>query len=204
MCMPELPSSKPKPGSWVQTDRSSHEAWAALAVRSPKAGALLHILAARVGEHNAVVCSQQTLADIMGCSRETVKRALKELQAGLWVEVRRIGKTGSINAYVLNSRVVWSGPRDELRRSLFYATVIASDNEQPDQPELGQQEPLRTLPRLYPEEQQLPSGAGLDPPSEPSLPGMDPDMPSLSERDDGEARPIGDYLSRFEESSMRD
>src|SRR3546814_6297989 len=32
-----------------------------------------------------------------------------------WIEVRRIGENGTVNAYVLNDRVVWSGPRVGLR-----------------------------------------------------------------------------------------
>src|SRR5690606_32900890 len=96
----ELPAKAPyRPGSWVQTDRASHEAWAALSVRNPKAGALLHVLTAHVGEHNAVIMSQQTMARLMGCSRETIKRALAELRSGNWIEVRQIGPTGSVNAY---------------------------------------------------------------------------------------------------------
>src|SRR3546814_12553640 len=50
-----LPATKPQPSRWVQTDRASHEAWARLRASNPKAGALLHLLAARVGDNNAVV-----------------------------------------------------------------------------------------------------------------------------------------------------
>src|SRR3546814_2665368 len=49
-----LPATKPQPCRWVQTDRASHEAWARLSASNPKAGALLHLLAARVGDNNAV------------------------------------------------------------------------------------------------------------------------------------------------------
>lgn len=175
----KLPDRK-QPGAWVQTDRATHEAWAKLSVKSPRASALLHLLAARVGEHNAVVVSQGLLAKMMGCSRRTILRAIDDLVAGNWIEARQIGDSGTVNAYVLNDRVVWHGARDGLRYSLFSAQVLVSEEEQPDREQLSQQDPLRRLPKLYADERQLPAGDGLPPPSEPSLPGLEPDLPTVS------------------------
>lgn len=143
----------------------------------------MHLLVARVGEHNAVVVSQETLANLMGRSRRTVIRAAADLAAANWIEIRQIGKAGTVNAYIINDRVAWVGPREGIRHSLFSAAVIVSSDEQPDTPELGQQKPLRRLPSLFRNERQLPSGDGLPPPSEPSLPGMEPDLPSLDRPD---------------------
>ncbi len=189
-----LMTQKPK-GQWVQTDRSSHELWAALTRKSPLAAQLMHLLAARVGDHNAVVISQGTLAKLAGASRRGVQNAIAILERERWIELRQIGDRGTVNAHIINDRVVWSGPRDGLRYSLFSAVVVISDQEQPDRDNLGAQEPLRSLPRLFPEERQLPTGTGLPPPSEPALPGMEPDLPALSEPERGaEARPIGSLL----------
>lgn len=174
-----LPSPTESPHSWVQTERAAHEAWARLTVQNPKAGALLHVLAGRVGEHNAVVASQATLASLMGCSLPTVKRALDVLRAGNWLEVRQFGASGSVNAYVLNDRVVWATARDGRRYSLFSAAVVMSADEQPDQDQLGHQEPLRRLPRTG--EQQLPTGPGLPPPTQPFLDGFEPGLPATGE-----------------------
>lgn len=168
-------------GAWVQTDRSTHEDWAKLSVKSPRASALLHLLTARVGERNAVVVSQSVLAKLMGCNRRTIIRAVDDLIAGNWIEIRQIGDRGTVNAYVLNDRVAWHGTREGLRYSLFSANVLVSEEEQPDRDSLGNQPPLRMLPRLFSDERQLPTGDGLPPPSEPSLPGMEPDLPTLSE-----------------------
>ena len=117
----------------------------------------------------------------MGCSTDTVKRALSVLAAGNWLEVRQIGDRGTVNAYVLNDRVVWGKQRDGLRYSLFSATVILSDDDQPDRDHLDAQEPLRRLPRLFRGEQQLPSGDGLPPPSQPFFDGMEPDLPAIEQ-----------------------
>jgi hypothetical protein len=148
--------------------------------RSPRAAELLHLLVARVGENNAVVISQKTLASLMGRHVNTVATAVKDLVSGQWIEIRQVGDRGTVNAYVLNDRVVWSGPREGIRYSLFSATVIVSDQEQPDRDELGHQGALRTLPTMYPGDRQLPTGPGLDPPSEPPLPSMEPDLPARS------------------------
>src|SRR3546814_7756313 len=88
-----LPATKPQPSRWVQTDRASHEACARLSASNPKAGALLHLLAARVGDNNAVVVSHKTLAELLGVrSITTIKTAITALVSGNWIEVRRIGE----------------------------------------------------------------------------------------------------------------
>ncbi len=156
--MNELKKTEIKRTTWVQTEKAAHEAWAALIGKSPKAAQLMHLLTARIGDNNAVIISQKNLMRLMGCSRRTIQRALNTLSADRWIEIRQIGETGSVNAYVLNDRVAWMQPRDNLRYSLFSATVIVSDDEQPDHDD--------------------PAGAGLPPPSQPSLPSMEPDLPA--------------------------
>lgn len=189
-----LPQRQSYPSNaWVQTERKTHEAWAQLSAKSPKAGALLHYFAARVGEQNAVIASHKIMADWLGCSTDTVKRAIIELRAGNWLEVRRSGPGGGALAYVLNDRVVWSQARDGLRYSLFTAAVVVSEEDQPDRSDLGDQAPLKKLPRMQRGERQLPAGPGMPPPSQPSLPTLDPDTPAIREDRSGaeEARSVG-------------
>lgn len=179
-----LPEKTPT-GAWVQTERAAHEAWAMLIAKAPKAAQLMHILTARLGDHNAVVISQKTLMQLMSTSRRTVQRAIAVLVDERWLEIRQIGDRGTVNAYIVNDRVAWTGKRNGIRYSLFSATVIISDKEQPDLTELENQAPLRPLPSLYRDEQQLPSGDGLPPPSEPALPGMETDLPSKNKGVEG-------------------
>ena len=183
--MPTNLPQKQQPGSWLQTERAAHEAWANLIAEAPKAAQLMHLLVARIGEHNAVVISQKNLIRLMGASRPTVQRAVKKLRDDLWVEVRQIGDRGTTNAYVINDRIAWRGKRDGIRYSLFSAAVVISDDEQPDSDTLDSQQPLRRIPSIGRGEQQLPVGPGLPPPSEPSLPGMEHDLPA-TEMDDGD------------------
>jgi hypothetical protein len=175
--MKHLPEEKPA-GNWVQTERAAHEAWMVLMDRSALAAKLMHLLVSRVGQHNAVVMSQKTMADLLRVTDRSIRTALKVLEADRWIEVRQIGERGTVNAYVLNRNVVWTGPRDGIRYALFSAAVVVSDQEQPDRATLDTREPLRRLPTLYPGERQLPTGDGLPPPSQPVFPGMEPDLPA--------------------------
>lgn len=165
-----------KPGQWVQTERKAHEAWARLIARKPRAAMLLHHLVAQMGHQNAVVISQKTLAKLMGVTDRTVRSAVADLLAERWVQVVKMNGPGTVSAYVVNDRVAWGQPRDQLNLSVFSATVVA-DIEDQDTATIEHVE-LRRIPALYPGERQLPSGAGEQPPSQPSLPGMELDLPA--------------------------
>ena len=167
--------------TWVQTERKAHEAWAWLSMRKPRAAALMHHLVAKMGHQNAVVVSQKTLAKLMGCHLETVKRAITDLVAERWIQVVQLNGPGTVCAYVVNSRVAWGQSRDELRLSMFSAVVVA-DAEDQDPAALDNTE-LRRIPMLFPGEQQLSAGPGLDPPSQPVLEGFESDLPALDERE---------------------
>lgn len=176
--MTRLGSARPagaKRSTWVQTERAAHEAWAQLVRTNQRAAALLHVLVANMDQQAAVVASRSTLAKLVGYSEATVKRAVADLRADRWIEVVQLGGKGGVNAYVVNSRVAWADSRDRLATAAFTARVLASRDEQ-DRIETSE---LRRIPTLYPGEQQLPTGPGEDPPSQPSIPGMEPDLPAL-------------------------
>lgn len=170
-----LPAKKPR-GHFVQTDRAAHEAWARLGTKHPAASALLHVLAANIGDQNAVVASHKVLATLMGASVATVKRALRTLEMGNWIEVAQIGASGTVNAYVLNSRVAWAEGRDRLRYARLQAEVLLTEDEQPANALNAEKQALHRLPRVG--EVQIPAGRGLPPVSQPSFPGMEPDLPA--------------------------
>jgi len=168
-----------KQNTWVQTERAAHEAWAKLAMNSPRAAALMHHLVANMGSQNAVVVNQKTLSKMLGCTVRTVQRAVADLVADRWIQAVNLGGAGTVNAYVINDQIAW-GEKRELRPrlSMFSARVIA-DSEDQDALTLERTE-LRRLPMLYPGERQLPTGPGEDPPSQPSLTGLEADLPAVS------------------------
>jgi len=172
------PRSNSRTSTWVQTERAAHEAWAQLVRTNGRAAALLHVLVANMDSQAAVVASRATLAQLVGYSEATVKRAVADLRADRWIEVVQLGGKGGVNAYVVNSRVAWADSRDKLGRAVFRATVVTTKAEQTDGIDTSS---LRQIPTLYPGEQQLPSGPGAEPPSQPALDGMEPDLPAVQE-----------------------
>jgi hypothetical protein len=164
--------------TWVQTDRKAHEAWGRLVIQSPRAAGLLHTLVAHMDESAAVVCSYKVLAELSGMSFSTVRRAIKELTAGQWVQAVQLGGKGGSLAFVVNSRVAWATKREHLSLAVFSARVIASSEEQDAFEPNGL--PLRRIPTLrHVGERQLPTGAGEDPPSQPAIDGLEPDLPAV-------------------------
>lgn len=171
--------SKPKADKrarWVQTEASSHEAWARLTLSHPKAAALMHLLCSRMDRTtNAVACSHKILAKMMGCSDRSVRTYLKQLEEDKWVQVVSLGK-GATNAYVVNSTVAWSQNRDNLQYAQFTAQVIADAEDQA--PEVLQAD-IRKIPTLFDGEEQMPTDNHGEPPSQRILQGLEPDLPSI-------------------------
>ena len=165
--------------TWVQTERAAHEAWGRLTVSSPRAAALMHHLVAHMDQQTAVVASHTVLAQITGMSPSTIKRAIADLKSGNWVQVVQIGGKGGALAFIVNSRVGWASGRDKLHLASFSARVLAvGDEQEPDY--LDPKPALRRLPVLHPGERQLPTGPGQEPPSQPNIEGLEPDLPSIS------------------------
>jgi hypothetical protein len=164
---------------WVQTDRKAHEAWAMLIAKKPTAAALLHVLIANMGTQNSVVISQTLLGKLVGVKRLAIIDAVKELEARQWIQVVKLGK-GTTNAYVVNAAVAWGQKREHLHTAVFAATVIADVDDQPVPLNELMNQKLKKIPTLYPGEQQLPSGEGLEPPSQPHLDGLEPELPFLN------------------------
>lgn len=171
--------AKHKPGQWVQVERKASEAWARLCVKKPSAAAVLHHLVANMGHQNAVVIPQKVLAKLIGVSDRTVRTAIADLVADKWISVVKLNGPGTVAAYVVNDRVAWGQRRDQLCLSVFSATIVADRDDQ-DEALLGHAD-LRRIPTLYPGEQQLPTGPGEEPPSQPPIPGLEPDLPALTE-----------------------
>ncbi|QIB08970.1 helix-turn-helix domain-containing protein (plasmid) [Pseudomonas fluorescens] len=169
--------NQPAPrGTWVQTERAAHEAWAQLIDEAPRAAQLLHRLVANMDETGGLVASHATLAKLNNVSVATTKRALKVLTDNNWVQAIRIGgDRGGCLAYIVNSRVAWASSRENLKLASFSARVIVSSEDQQD---LGSA-PLRQAPSLGPGDMQLPAGPGMEPPAQGLLEGFEPDLPSL-------------------------
>lgn len=139
----------------------------------------MHLLVAQMGNQNAVVVSQKTLSKLMACSLRTTQYAITDLVDERWLQVVKLNGPGTIAAYVVNDRVAWGQRRDQKWMSVFSAAVVA-DIEDQDAIALAH-ESLKQIPVMYPGEFQLPTGPGEDPPSQPSIDGMEPDLPAIQQ-----------------------
>jgi len=148
------------------------EGLADLIKRSPKAAELIVLLVRRLerGSGGVIVCSRQTMRELLGCSMPTAERALRLLIEEGWVHRIRIG---GVSALAINHRVAWVGPRGDIQHAVFGATVIASRNEQ-DSLSLNPP-PMKNIPIIENDEEEvLPIGSGLNPPSQEGLAGFHP------------------------------
>jgi hypothetical protein len=66
-----------------------------------------------------------------------------------------------------------------LHLAVFSARVIADRGDQNDL--CLSDQPLRRIPILRSGEMQLPTGDGLSPPSQPSIDGLEPDLPYIQQ-----------------------
>lgn len=166
-------------GTWVQTERAGHEAWAQLIHKNHRAAQLLHILVSKMDEKAALVASHKVLSDLCGVSIMTVRRSLAVLVEQNFIQTVRIGsERGGVLGYIVNSRIAWADSRDNLKYSSFSARVLVSSAEQTaplEGPDLHQ------VPRMEPGDLQLPHGPGMEPPAQETLEGVGlPDLPSIN------------------------
>lgn len=160
----------PRRQTFVQIEREALIEWANFTRKKPTASALLQRLTGLMDKQGAVAVSHKTLAKMFGCSINTIKTAIADLEKGNWIQVVRIGPTGTVNAYVINSRVAWCDARDNKKMAIFSARIVA-DAEEQNERTLGT-EKLRRIPIVHPPEEALPAGEWpLD--AQTQLPGME-------------------------------
>lgn len=101
-----------------------------LAVRYPKAHAILYFLVDQMDECNAVMCSSQVIEEILGVSRQTVSKNIKILKDFGFIEIY---KSGNSNVYAVNDSVYWKTAGNRIKYSKFPANIILSINEQDEE-----------------------------------------------------------------------
>src|SRR5260363_104922 len=121
---------KNKPGQWVQTERKAHEAWANLIARKPRAAMLMHHLVAQMGHQNAVESAKKRCLSLWEQAYGRPNMLFLISRQKKWIQVVRMNGPGTVSAYIVNDRVAWGQARDQLRLSVFSATVVADIEDQ--------------------------------------------------------------------------
>ena len=170
-----------RPITWAQLNLEAAEDLRGLMRRNRWAAELVLALIERMepGGGGVVVCSRETMRELLECSMPTVDRALKTIITEGWAQ--RI-KVGGASALAINSRVAWVGPRGDLPQAVFSATVIASRAEQ-DAIALNPP-PMRPIPVMRIGDEVLMVGRGQVPPSQPDLDGLPPVVAVTSDNPD--------------------
>ena len=163
--------------TWVQTERAAHEAWAGLIARAPRAAMLLHHFVAIMGEKNAVVISQKTLAKMLGVTDRTVRSAICRSCCAT-LDFRGQTERPWHGVGLRGERPCCMG---RAPRQPAFVGVQRYRCGRPGRPGRSLVGPWRAAPNPKPVsgEMQLPSGPGQEPPSQPNLDGMEPDLPSI-------------------------
>lgn len=111
---------------FVQVSKAYIDEMNSLAQHDRSAHHILWTLIKLMNKQNAVMISQESLAQLTKFSRPTIKRAVAQLRAQQWLEVL---KMGTANIYRVNAEVVWQDKAGG-KWAAFNARVIVSFAEQ--------------------------------------------------------------------------
>jgi len=98
-----------------------------LALKHPKAHAILYFLVDQMDGKNAVMCSYAVLQEILNIGRTTASTAIKTLKDNGFIAVL---KSGTSNIYAINDSVYWKSWGNKKQYSKFPANIILSLSEQ--------------------------------------------------------------------------
>lgn len=160
-----VPTGKEKPPTygWLQFEKKALGELTKMAMASPAAMGTLMYLVNHMSRSNALVVSQQAIAEGIGSKRETVNRALRYLVQHNFVQII---KAGGVSVYVVNSKVAWQGERGA-RYAAFGADVLAVESEQTF--DLDDTTPLKSVPKLHEGERLLVGNEPGTPPDQGEL-----------------------------------
>lgn len=101
-----------------------------LALKAPKAHAILYFLVDQMDEYNAVMCSYQVLQEVLEVSYATVARNLKLLKDKGFITIL---KSGNSNVYAINDSVYWKSWGNKKQYSKFPANIVLALSEQDEE-----------------------------------------------------------------------
>ena len=112
---------------WTQFNNEHTKELMWLAIKHPKAHAILYFLIDQMDEYNAVMCSYKVIEDVINVKQATVARNIKVLKDNGFIAIL---KSGTSNVYAINDSVYWKSWGNNKRYSKFPANVVLSLEEQ--------------------------------------------------------------------------
>ena len=89
---------------WTQLNNEHTAELIQLALKYPKAHAILYFLVDQMDEYNAVICSVKVLSELLNVSRQTISKNISILKEHGFIVIL---KSGVSNVYVINDKVYW-------------------------------------------------------------------------------------------------
>lgn len=112
---------------WTQYNNEHTKEMMWLALKHPKAHAILLFLVDQMDNFNAVMCSYQVLQEVIDVSAETIRKNIKVLKDNGYIAVL---KSGTSNVYAINDSVYWKSWGNKKQYSKFPANVVLALSEQ--------------------------------------------------------------------------
>ena len=174
-----MQKAKKTTNDYVQVTRGYISEMRQLSRRSPLAHSILWLLVERMNKTNAVVISQQALAELLDSHKGSISRAVKLLSQENWIQVLKIGTS---NAYVVNSTVVWrASNKTGVRYTVFNAEVVATETEQSKQElERWDAMELKHVPVISKNESMILGNEDLPPPDQVEMDTGVSDIPTIN------------------------
>lgn len=112
---------------WTQYNNEHTKEMMWLALKHPKAHAILLFLVDQMDNFNAVMCSYQVMQEVLGVSKDTIRLNVKVLKDNGYIAVL---KSGTSNVYAINDEVYWKSWGNKKQYSKFPANIVLSLSEQ--------------------------------------------------------------------------
>lgn len=112
---------------WTQFNNEHTKELMMLAVKYPKAHAILYFLVDQMDNYNACICSYKVMQEVLGCGQATIARNIKILKD---LGFLAILKSGNANVYTVNDKVYWKSWGNNRQYSKFPANVVLAMSEQ--------------------------------------------------------------------------
>lgn len=113
--------------NFVQFYRNEMHSLRELIKEEPKAANLFLFLTEKMDQENALIVSQETLAEVLKVSKRTIIRQINVLREKGFID---IVKSGVTNIYLINANIAWTTHGDKKQYAKFRANVFVSKAEQ--------------------------------------------------------------------------
>lgn len=115
---------------WTQFNNKHTKELMKLALKYPRAHAILYFLVDQMDKYNAVICSYKVMEEVLCVTRQTISQNIKILKDHGFLVIL---KSGNANIYVINDKIYWKSWGTNRKFSKFPANVILGISEQEDE-----------------------------------------------------------------------